>query len=155
MMHGITLVVKATQLNNVDRYALTTLIIFRNESHQTKHINTRLTFLQSKFQAKVPENLNVGSRLLALPTNRPGRHLQYLISDHNAATQFSMGTLGEIILQQPLDYEKTSKHSFMVMATDGISNATTEVNIDVMDVNDWGNLISFKPTIYALLNRIT
>lgn len=102
MMHGITLVIKATQLNNVDRYALTTLILFRNESHQTKHINSRLTFLQSKFQAKVPENLNVGSRLLALPTNRPGRHLQYLISDHRAAYQFSMGALGEIILQQPL-----------------------------------------------------
>lgn len=137
MMHGITLVIKATQLNNVDRYALTTLILFRNESHQTKHINSRLTFLQSKFQAKVPENLNVGSRLLALPTNRPGRHLQYLISDHKAATQFSMGALGEIILQQPLDYEKTSQHAFTVMATDGLSNATTEVNIDVMDVNDW------------------
>lgn len=48
-----------------------------------------------------------------------------------------MGTLGEIILQQPLDYEKTSQHRFMVMATDGLSNATTEVHIDVMDVNDW------------------
>lgn len=137
MMHGITLVIKATQLNNVDRYALTTLILFRNESHQTKHINTRLTFLQSKFQAKVPENLNVGTPLLALPTNRPGRHLQYLISDHRAANQFSMGALGEIILQEPLDYEKSAQHAFTVMATDGISNATTEVNIDVMDVNDW------------------
>lgn len=124
-------------MNNVDRYALTTLILFRNESHQTKHINSRLTFLQSKFQTKVPENLNVGSRLLALPTNRPGRHLQYLISDQIAANRFSMGALGEIILQQPLDYEKSPQHTFTVMATDGISNATTEVNIDVMDVNDW------------------
>ncbi|XP_037028708.1 protocadherin beta-12 isoform X2 [Bradysia coprophila] len=137
MMHGITLVIKATQLNNVDRYALTTLILFRNEGHQTKPINTRLTFLQSKFQTKVPENLSVGSRLLALPTNHPRRHLQYLISDHKAANQFSMGALGEIILQQPLDYEKSAQHRFTVMATDGISNATTEVNIDVMDVNDW------------------
>ncbi|KAJ6636860.1 Protocadherin Fat 1 [Pseudolycoriella hygida] len=137
LMHAITLVIKATQLNNVDRYALTTLILFRNQSHQTKHINSRLTFLQSKFQAKVREDLSVGSRLLALPTNRPGRQLQYLISDLKSASQFSMGSLGEIILQQPLDYEKSSQHSFVVMATDGISNATTEVLIDVMDVNDW------------------
>lgn len=79
----------------------------------------------------------IGNRLLALPTNRPGRYLRYSILDNQQSEFFAIGTLGEIILQKSLDYEKTAKHSFNVMATDGSANATTEVNIDVMDVNDW------------------
>lgn len=85
----------------------------------------------------MPENLSIGNRLLALPTNRPGRYLRYSILDNQQTDFFAIGSLGEIILQKPLDYEKASKHTFNVMVTDGSANATTQVNIDVMDVNDW------------------
>lgn len=93
--------------------------------------------MQPKFHAKVPENLGIGTRLLALPTNRPGRYLRYIIQDKPAAELFTVGSIGEIVLQKPLDYEKSARHTFNVIATDDVSNATAEVNIDVLDVNDW------------------
>lgn len=96
-----------------------------------------LAFLQPKYHAKVPENVEVGTLILALPTNRPGRYLHYTIKEKEDAELFSIGSIGEVVLQKPLDYEITSKHQFTVMATDGTTNATTEVLIDVLDVNDW------------------
>lgn len=96
-----------------------------------------MTFLQPKFHTKVPENLGIGTRLLALPTNRPGRYLRYIIPDKSAAELFSIGAIGEIVLQKSLDFEKSARHTFNVIATDDVSNATAEVNIDVLDVNDW------------------
>lgn len=137
MLHAITLVIRATQVNNADRYALTTLTIARNDEIQSKQVGLPLNFLQQQFHTKVPESMSVGNRLLALPTNRPGRPLRYTILDNRESMYFSIGSLGEIILQKTLDYEKISKHTFNVMATDGTSNTTTQVNIDVMDVNDW------------------
>lgn len=96
-----------------------------------------LTFLQPKFRTTIPENTAVGNRILALPTNRPGRYLRYSILDNSQAAFFTIGSLGEIILQKPLDYEKMSKHQFKVIASDGAVNASTEVDIDVVDINDW------------------
>ena len=48
-----------------------------------------------------------------------------------------MGSLGEVILQKPLDYEQATRHDFIVVATDGVANATAEVSLEVIDVNDW------------------
>lgn len=135
MLHAVTLVVRATQINNSDRYALTTLVVTAKED--AKQLGKPLTFLQPKFHTTIPENTGVGNRILALPTNRPGRYLRYSILDPSQARYFTIGSLGEIILQKPLDYEKMSKHQFKVLASDGAVNASTEVNIDVVDINDW------------------
>lgn len=79
--------------------------------------------------------------MLALPTNRPGRFLRYSILDdgnpNGPATYFAIGTLGEVILRKSLDFEKATRHQFRVQATDGTTNATVDVAIEVLDVNDW------------------
>lgn len=79
----------------------------------------------------------MGTRILALPTNRPGRFLRYTISSEAARTHFQIGTLGEVILRKPLDFEKSTRHHFEVTTADDQATATAEVIVDVMDVNDW------------------
>lgn len=136
-IHSITLVIKGTQVDNHDRYALTTLAIGRKDFERSSDYENRFAFLQQRFQAKISEDIGIGSRLLALPTNRPGRQIHYHIPDPVEAEYFRIGTLGEIILQKNLDYENATKHVFQVFGTDGITNATTEVIIEVLDINDW------------------
>ncbi|XP_055377565.1 protocadherin-16 [Condylostylus longicornis] len=133
-LNGATLVIKATQIDNLDRYALTTVTTTRPGTHSGM---TALNFLQKKFTVRVREDSTVGSRLLSLPTNKPGKHLKYHIPDLVQSQYFSVGSLGEVILQKPLDFEKMTKHVFEVVASDGLSNTTTEVTIEVIDVNDW------------------
>lgn len=135
LLHGATLVVKATQLDNADRYALTTVIVSRKEL--SKEIGNNLAFIQSKYQTKVREDLGIGSRILALPTNRPGRSLRYSILDTSQSEYFTIGSLGEVVLTKSLDYETSTRHRFKVLATDGLTNTTADVNIEVLDVNDW------------------
>lgn len=136
LVHSITLVIRATQVDNNDRYALATLILSGKDSERNRQLD-QFAFLQPRFYVKVSEDIGIGSRLLALPTNRPGRMIQYLILDQTQAKFFRIGPLGEIILQKPLDYENATKHIFNVLGSDGTKNATTEVIIEVLDVNDW------------------
>lgn len=136
-VHSITLVIKGTQVDNHDRYALTTLAIGRKDFDRNHDSDNRFAFLQHRFQTKISEDVAVGSRLLALPTNRPGRQIHYHIGDPVEAQYFRIGTLGEIILQKQLDYENATKHVFQVIGSDGVTNATTEVIIEVLDINDW------------------
>lgn len=136
LVHGITLVIRATQVDNNDRYALTTLIVSRKDFERNRQFDG-LSFVQAKFYARVNEDVGIGSRLMALPTNRPGRPVQYYILDREASKTFRIGPLGEVILQKPLDYENQTKYIWQVFATDGVSNATADVIIDVLDVNDW------------------
>lgn len=135
-VHSITLVVRATQVDNNDRYALATLVVSRKDSERNRQFDG-FSFVQSKFYARVNEDIGIGSRLMALPSNRPGRPIQYYIIEFEPAQIFRIGPLGEVILQKPLDYENQTKHVFHVFGTDGNSNATAEVIIDVLDVNDW------------------
>lgn len=136
LVHSITLVIRATQIDNNDRYALATLIVSRKDSERNRQFDG-FAFVQSKFYARINEDIGIGSRLMALPTNRPGRSIQYFILGSEASKMFRIGPLGEVILQKPLDYENQTKHIFQVLGTDGVSNATAEVIIDVLDVNDW------------------
>lgn len=137
LVHGITLVIRATQVDNNDRYALTTLMVSRKDLERNRQIDG-LSFVQTKFYARINEDVGIGSRLMALPTNRPGRPVQYYILDREASKTFRIGPLGEVILQKPLDYENQTKYIFQVFGTDGASNATADVIIDVLDVNDVG-----------------
>lgn len=136
LVHSITLVIRATQIDNNDRYALTTLIVSRADSERNRQYDG-FAFVQPKFHARVNEDIGIGSRLMALPTNRPGRSIQYYIIQNEASKMFRIGPLGEVILQKPLDFENQTKYVFQVLGTDGISNATAEIVIDVHDVNDW------------------
>lgn len=130
----ITLVIKATQVDNADRYALATLIISRKDG---KSFTKELEFVQPIFQTRIREDLGVGSRILALPTNRLGQNLNYVIPEEEQAKYFYVGTYGELILKRTLDYEQQTQHIFHVIASDGVYNTTAKVNVTVEDVNDW------------------
>lgn len=168
-----TLVIKATQIDNRDRYALTTLTVMkdavvireqptRNDKtiqvqgtsstniHPVNVVDTEknteivspskssLQFIQKRFEARVREDVPAGARLIALPTNKPSeRFLKYSIIDNSNPDMFEIGQFGEVILKRSLDYEKAIRHTFHVGVTDGISNATCEVVIDVINVNEW------------------
>uniref|UniRef100_A0A1B0CR07 Cadherin domain-containing protein n=2 Tax=Lutzomyia longipalpis TaxID=7200 RepID=A0A1B0CR07_LUTLO len=130
----VTLVIKATQVDNPDRYALTTLVLSRRDPKQS---GAELAFLQQRYHARAREDLGVGSRILVLNTNRPNRHLRFQILDKIQSEYFSVSNVGEILLQKPLDYENSTRHTFDVRVTDGVSNATAQVTVEVIDVNDW------------------
>lgn len=130
----VTLVIKATQVDNADRYALTTLILSQAAGAPS---GIPLAFIQSRFMAKVREDLGVGSRILAIPTNRPGRSLRFQITDKLQSQYFAVGNMGEIVLKRSLDFENFTRHQFEVFATDGATNSTAQVIVEVLDVNDW------------------
>ncbi|XP_036318337.1 protocadherin beta-17 [Rhagoletis pomonella] len=134
LVNGATLVVKATQIDNADRYALTTVMLTRTGKNSDI---TSLSFVQKRFLMRIREDTAVGNRILALPSNKPGKHLKYTILDPVNSKFFSVGSLGEVILVKPLDYEKITKHEFEVMATDGLTNITADITLEVIDVNDW------------------
>ncbi|XP_050337009.1 protocadherin beta-9 isoform X3 [Bactrocera neohumeralis] len=134
LVNGATLVVKATQIDNADRYALTTVMLTRQGVRSDL---SALSFVQQKFFMRIREDTAVGNRILALPSNKPGKHLKYTILDPVNSQFFSVGSLGEVILVKPLDYEKMTKHNFQVMATDGLTNITADITMQVIDVNDW------------------
>lgn len=168
-----TLVIKATQIDNKDRYALATLTVMKDgakreqamRNDQTIQVQgtsstnlhpvnidvaptsststtltskSRLQFIQPKFEARVREDVPAGARLIALPTNKPSdRYLKYSILDESQSEVFEIGQFGEVILKRSLDYEKAIRHLFRVFATDGVNNATCQVIIDVINVNEW------------------
>ncbi|KAH8414033.1 hypothetical protein KR222_002842, partial [Zaprionus bogoriensis] len=135
LTHGATLVVKATQIDNPDRYALTTVQLTRPGTHSEL---SSLAFVQKRFVMRIREDTAVGNRILALPTNKPGKHLKYTIADPINSQFFSVGSLGELVLAKPLDYEKMTRHEFQVVASDGLTNSTSaDVTLEVIDVNDW------------------
>lgn len=159
-MSKVTLVIKAMQIDNKDRYALSTLSVMSDTKHEqsirndvavrndqvtgtsSTNVNidrvTKLQFIQPKYEARVREDVPAGARLIALPSNKPTeRYLQYTILDDAQADIFEIGQFGEVILRKSLDYEKSIRHVFRVLASDGISNATCQVIIDVLNVNEW------------------
>ncbi|XP_037943095.1 protocadherin Fat 1-like [Teleopsis dalmanni] len=146
LANGATLVIKATQIDNPDRYALTTVTLSRPGTHSDL---TTLAFVQKKFFMRIREDTAVGNRILALPTNKPGKHLKYTITDPINSQFFSVGTLGEVILIKPLDYEKITRHDFQVHATDGMTNTTADISLEITDVNDWEP--RFRETHYEFI----
>ena len=91
----------------------------------------------NRYEAKVREDTSVGSRILALPTNRPEKHVNYRIINETQAEIFVIGQFGEVVLKKELDFEKAMRHAFDVEAMDGAEFAVTRVIIDVSDVNEW------------------
>ncbi|XP_028129722.2 protocadherin beta-12-like [Diabrotica virgifera virgifera] len=128
--YPVTLVIRATQQDNPDRYALATITVSR-------HIAKGIKFLHSTFYIKASESLPIGAVLGTVSNNRPGESLRYFVSDQNILKTFSLNTKGEITLKKKLDYEDKSEYYFKVFATDGITNDSSVVNISVDNVNEW------------------
>ncbi|XP_069687408.1 protocadherin-15 [Periplaneta americana] len=128
-----TLVVRATQFDNADRYALATLTVSREGA-----IPRELQFLQKSYLAGVLENAPVNSILLTVVTNKPrDKRLRFALEDVIHPGMFGINAAGDIILRQPLDYEMEDFYSFLVHVSDGRTNDTAQVNISVLNVNDW------------------
>jgi hypothetical protein len=51
--------------------------------------------------------------------------------------EFSVLARGEVVLRGQLDYETRDRYAFRVTASDGRQNATTRVQVLVLNVNDW------------------
>nr|CAD7397929.1 unnamed protein product [Timema cristinae] len=130
LVQPATLVVRATQYDNQDRYALATLSVSR-PSFPTSD----LQFLQKNYLAGVLENVPVQSALLTVVTNKPrDKRLRFWLDEPG---KFAITSAGDIILQQPLDYETEEGYSFLVHVTDGRMNDSASINISVLNVNDW------------------
>ena len=131
----VTLVVKATEKDNPDRYSLTTLTVSRLLSPSSGD----LSFLRSAYSTQVLENMPIDSAILAVMTNgKSSQRIEFFIDDLDLPGQeFSVSQAGDIVVRKQLDYEVTQGYSFRVMAIAGKDNATTRVNISVINVNDW------------------
>lgn len=114
LQHPATLVLRATQNDNPDRYALATLTVSRDE-------NEGIKFSRHIFNIEALENLPTGSVIGLLKNNRPGQPLKYFVSDQSILNHFSINPKGEIGLRKRLDYEERSEYVFKVFATDGIT----------------------------------
>ncbi|XP_014245575.1 protocadherin Fat 4 [Cimex lectularius] len=131
ILQPVTLILRATQSDNRDRYALTTLTVSRPGTSLKE-----LQFLQSHYIAGVLENVPLNSVLLTVITNRHrDKRLRYTLDAHE--DMFNVLQNGDIVLKQHLDYETKDTYIFQVIATDSIMNATASVNITVLNVNDW------------------
>ncbi|KAB0797967.1 hypothetical protein PPYR_08960 [Photinus pyralis] len=129
LQHPATLVIRATQQDNPDRYALATLTVTRNGGNSIR-------FLRPVYNIKAPESLPVGTTLTILASNRH-EPLKYFVSDKDVLDVFAINPKGELALRQQLDYEKRAEYTFRVFATDGVTNDSSVVNVSVEDVNEW------------------
>ncbi|XP_046649678.1 protocadherin-like wing polarity protein stan [Daphnia pulicaria] len=134
LVQPVILVVKAHQVDNLDRYALTTLTVSRSWS-----FSPQLQYLQRRYSVQVLENVPVDTTILAMAINKPiDQSIRFVMESHNGTEQaFSVDKTGEIKLERNLDYETQMTHQFVVWVTDGLTNDTATVEVTVLDVNDW------------------
>ena len=130
---GTTLVVKATQADNLDRYSVVTLTIKRPDIEADL-----LTFAKDTYVVQVMENLPVGSTLLSLSTNREETNISFTIDEDDLpGEEFTVMDGGDLVLTKKLDFENVTDFVFSVFAFDDLgNNATALVNIAVLNVND-------------------
>ena len=130
---GTTLVVKATQADNLDRYSVVTLTIKRPDTEADL-----LTFAKETYIAQVMENLPVGSTVLSLSTSREETNISFTIDEDDLpGEEFTVMDGGDLVLTKKLDFENVTDFVFSVFASDDLgNNATALVNITVLNVND-------------------
>ncbi|CAL1294523.1 unnamed protein product [Larinioides sclopetarius] len=127
----VTLVIKATQMDNPDRYSLTTLTI---ESDSI--LPTELKFLQTDYVTTALESAPVDQVVITVRTTKPNdKHVRFELLE-NPTEEFAIRHTGEIIIAKPLDYERQTLYSLRVVASDGKTSDVAWVNITVMNVND-------------------
>ena len=130
---GTTLVVKATQADNLDRYSVVTLTIKRPDTEADL-----LTFAKETYVAQVMENLPVGSTVFSLSTSREETNISFTIDEDDLpGEEFTVMDGGDLVLTKKLDFENVTDFVFSVFASDDLgNNATALVNITVLNVND-------------------
>ena len=135
LTQAATLVIRATQTDNPDRYAVTTLAVSRGGRY-----STRLSFLEEEFRASILENTPLNSVVLTLAwaTPTPHRPLQFSIDwAELPGREFSVTGRGEVVLRKRVDFEAEESYSFTVTASDGWHNDTASVRIQLININDW------------------
>ncbi|KAF3428479.1 hypothetical protein E2986_00275 [Frieseomelitta varia] len=148
----------ATQIDNPDKYALSTIVVSREEDwivEPTAGGRLPVKFIRRDHQTSIPENTPPGSVLLTTGVNKIDSNLRFwLVGAIEDLERFSITNSGELILKGTLDYERRVQHSFLVRVTDGhhfllltlllnisqclnLQNDTSRVNVSVEDVNEW------------------
>ena len=133
----LTLVIKAMQVDNRDRYALTTLTV-----QSRRHPKPVIKFLQSNYSVSLLENFPPGHLAVTVRTNRAdgkrsgdGESLSFqLIGDEDS--HFEIRNTGEIFLRKPLDYETRRTYNLRVRVSEGKQSDTAGVDISIDNVND-------------------
>ncbi|CAK1541368.1 unnamed protein product [Leptosia nina] len=158
----LTVVIKATQIDNPDRYALATVSVRRRVARGASAAVAELPgptgtsgtsaisgpsgegairgvkFTRREYSAKLPEDAAVGTLVLTLSTSpQTERPLQFYVSDRAFLEKFAINSAGEVLLRKALDYETTANYFYQVMVTDGPTNDTASLNITVDNVNEW------------------
>ncbi|XP_046974937.1 protocadherin-like wing polarity protein stan isoform X2 [Vanessa cardui] len=137
----VTVVIKATQVDNPDRYALATVALRRDAPGAGAGVGaTRagVRFSRRAFSVSVPEDAPPGTVLAALSTRAADQvPLQFYVSERSFLEKFAINGAGEVLLRKPLDYEVEDSYRYQVMVTDGETNDTASVEISVQNVNEW------------------
>ncbi|XP_022248169.1 protocadherin Fat 4-like [Limulus polyphemus] len=127
----LTLVIRATQVDNKDRYSLTTLTVTTN-----RPIPTVLKFLQTAYVTTVLESTPPGAVILTIQTSKStDTNVRFQLLD-DPDEQFAVRNTGEVIIAKPLDFENQQQFALRVMASDGRQSDVALLNITVMNVND-------------------
>ncbi|XP_017878251.1 protocadherin Fat 4 [Ceratina calcarata] len=141
LLSPATIVVKATQVDNPDKYALSTIIVSRESDwvvEPTAGGRLPVKFIRRDHETSIPENTPPGSVLLTTAVNKVDSNLRFwLVGAIEDLERFSITNSGELILKGTLDHERRIQHSFLVRVTDGHHNDTSRVNVSVEDVNEW------------------
>ncbi|XP_045515064.1 protocadherin-like wing polarity protein stan isoform X1 [Pieris brassicae] len=153
----LTVVLKAMQVDNPDRYALATVSVRRRvgrgasaavelepgSSMVTPGVTAtaeqkEIKFTRKEYVARLPEDAAVGTLVLTLNTSpHTDRPLQFYVSERSFLEKFAINSLGEVLLRKSLDYETAATYYYQVMVTDGATNDTASLNITVDNVNEW------------------
>ena len=149
----LTLVVRATQIDNRDRYALTTLMVL----NRRQLVLPDIRFVQSNYSASLLESIPPGHVLLTVHTTRStlnnadkhltNNELQFQILDDDEK-HFTIKNTGEIILTKSLDYEKHKTYSFRVMISDGRQSDVARVTVNVINVNEHDPLLNQNSYVF-------
>ncbi|XP_034941615.1 protocadherin-8 isoform X2 [Chelonus insularis] len=136
-----TIVIKATQVDNPDRYSLATVVVSRESGFNTMPTaggKLPVKFILKDFTINVPENTPPGSIILSTGLNKVDSNTQFWLDGaEEELAKFSVNSAGELVLRAPLDYEKKVLHTFLVHVSDGNNNDTARVNVAVEDINEW------------------
>lgn len=149
VVYPLTLVIKASQVDNRERVALTTLTVSEKNTFLTG-----LRFLQKHYIGTVPENLPLNQTVLTVPTNKlDDKRLRFTLMNNTDGT-FNITNKGEVVLNRHLDYEKTRHYSLHVNVTDGKLADSAWVNLSVVDVNNHAPLFGSQLYNFVLMDGI-
>ncbi|XP_051945095.1 protocadherin Fat 2 [Xyrauchen texanus] len=101
-------------------------------------------FTEELYQGSILENSRPGEPIVTLTTtdmdvSADNRQIVCYITDGDPLGQFSVTEAGEewtVISKSPLDREDKDKYNLMIMATDGMFQTSTNVEVHVLDIND-------------------